>query len=294
MDKRRTIIGHLLAAITIMVWGTTFLVSKSLVTVFTPVQLMFIRFVVAYIVLWILHPKWYFNIREEGYFLLLSLFANTFYYLAENTALQLTYASNVSILVSCAPILTAILLAVFYRDEPLTRFTVIGFVFAFTGVVLVVFNGTVILKLNPLGDLLALLAALIWAIYGVLMKKCNGKYDSFLLSRKLMFYGMLSSLPLLLAQNAPMNWEALVQWENLIAMGYLAIIASALCYVAWSKASRDLGVMKTNLYVYANPLTTVAAAGIFLDEPITLMGMIGMACIIGGMIISTMKSKKQP
>ncbi|MBQ1264066.1 MAG: DMT family transporter [Oscillospiraceae bacterium] len=294
MNKRETLTAHLLAAAVILVWGTTFLVSKQLVTVFTPAQVMFLRFVVAYLVLWALHPVWYFNLREEIWFLLLSLFANTLYYLAENTALQFTYASNVSILVSTAPILTALLLALFYKDEHITKQLFLGFIAAFAGVVLVVFNGTVILKLNPLGDALALASALIWAVYGVLMKHINGKHNSFLLSRKLMFYGMLTSLPILLVQNAPMNWAALVDAENLLSIGYLAIIASALCYVAWSKSTQILGVLQTNLYVYASPLATLAAAALFGMERVTPMGVAGMLLIIGGMIVSSLRSKKVP
>ena len=292
MNKRDTVIAHVLAAAVILVWGSTFLVSKQLVTVFTPAQVMFMRFVVAYAVLWILHPVWYFKIREEGWFLLLSLFANTLYYLAENTALQFTYASNVSILVSTAPILTALLLALFYKDERITKQMVFGFVAAFAGVVLVVFNGTVILKLNPLGDVLALTSALIWAFYGVLMKRINGKYNSFLLSRKLMFYGMLTALPILFIQNEPMNWAALQDGGNLLSIGYLAVIASALCYVAWSRSSRILGVLQTNLYVYASPLATLAAAAIFGMERVTPMGTAGMLLIVGGMVISSLHPKK--
>ena len=41
---------------------------------------------------------------------------------------------------------------------------------AFLGVILVVFNGSVILNLNPAGDLLAIGAAFSWAIYGILLK----------------------------------------------------------------------------------------------------------------------------
>ena len=292
MKKYDSLIAHILAAAVILVWGSTFLVSKQLVEIFTPAQVMFMRFVVAYFVLWVLHPVWYFKLREELWFLLLSLFANTLYYLAENTALQFTYASNVSILVSTAPILTALMLALCYKDEHITRQMLIGFVCAFAGVVLVVFNGTVILKLNPLGDALALASAFIWAIYGVLMKRINGKYNSFLLSRKLMFYGMLTALPILMAQNAPMNWTALKDGGNLISIGYLAIIASALCYVAWSKSSRILGVLQTNLYVYASPLATLAAAAIFGMERFTPMGIAGTLLIIGGMVVSSLPPKK--
>ncbi len=52
--------GHLLALFCVIVWGSTFVVSKSLRAVLTPVQLMLLRFTLAYVALWIIHPKWYF------------------------------------------------------------------------------------------------------------------------------------------------------------------------------------------------------------------------------------------
>lgn len=287
MMQKKTVLTHLMAIFCILVWGTTFIVSKRLVEVFTPAQVMFLRFVGAYVVLWILHPKWKLCGKDEAGFLLLSLFANTLYMLAENTALKLTLASNVSILVSAAPILTAVLLRVFRREKTLNRNTVLGFFVAILGVALVVFNGQVVLKLNPLGDLLALAAALCWAFYGLLLKQYVGRYDSFFLSRKLMFYGILTSLPILAVEGAPMNWAALTQGGNLLGLLYLAVIASALCYAVWNKAIEDIGVVQTNVYVYANPLVTVIAAAIFLNEPVSVMGVAGMLLIILGMLVSS-------
>ena len=151
--------GHLLSILCVIAWGTSFLVSKGLMEKITPVQLMMLRFVIAWLAIWAIYPKWYFNWKEEGQFIVLSLVGNTFYYLAENTALRLTLASNVSILVSAAPIASALMLRVFERDESLTRHQIAGIGIAFFGVLFVVFNGVFVLKLNPLGDLLSLAAA---------------------------------------------------------------------------------------------------------------------------------------
>ena len=104
-----------------MAWGTSFLVSKNLLAVLTPIQLMWLRFVIAYIALWIIHPVWYFQWRDELRFLAMAVAANTLYFYTENTALTLTQATNVSILVSTAPILSAILLSLSRKKEVLSR-----------------------------------------------------------------------------------------------------------------------------------------------------------------------------
>ena len=188
--------GHLCALFCVIVWGITFIVSAKLLVVFTPIQTMLLRFIVAYLVLWVLHPKWYFRWQDEVAFLLMSIFSNTLYFMAENTAITYTQSSNVSILVSTAPVLTAILLALTPGSEKPTRNTVLGILVALVGMVMVVLNGAVVLKLNPIGDLLSVGAALSWAVYSLILQRYSSRFSSYLISRKLMFYGILTTLPL--------------------------------------------------------------------------------------------------
>lgn len=287
--KQKQLTGHLLALICVAVWGSSFVVSKSLMDCLQPTQLMLLRFILAYGALWLLYPKWYFRWREEWRFLLMALFANTLYFLAENTALTLTQTSNVSILVSTAPIMTALFMAVFHKSERLSRNQSIGFGVAFAGVVLVVFNGAVTLQLQPLGDLLALLAAASWATYGMILRRWSDTYHSFLITRKLMFYGILTVLPLVAADGQPIDFAALLTPGNSLKLAYLGFVGSALCYLFWNTAVQRIGVLKANLYLYMNPLVTLLVSSLFLDETITAMGVAGMLLVIFGMVLGTVQ-----
>lgn len=79
--------GHLIALATICVWGSTFIFSKTLLSVFTPLQIMLMRFLVAYAVLWCMYPKTEKTMAVDnlGMFFM-SLFADTAYFLCENNA----------------------------------------------------------------------------------------------------------------------------------------------------------------------------------------------------------------
>ena len=117
----------------------------------------------------------------------------------QNTAAAHTSAANVSILVSMSPILTVILAQLFSRKgEKLGKLVYIGALVAIVGVVLVVLNGTLSFHLSPLGDLLALAAALMWAVYSILVKKYTERYDNFLVTRRVFLWAFLTSLPLVL------------------------------------------------------------------------------------------------
>ena len=157
--------GHLFSLFTIIIWGSTFIASKNLLIHYTPTYIMFTRFFIAYIVLWIIKPVYVkFDYKKELIYLILALFGCTIYFLTENTALSYTLTSNVSIVVASAPILTALISGFYNKKNFLTKNVIAGFVIAMTGVIFVVFNGTVILKLSPFGDFLSLLAALSWAL----------------------------------------------------------------------------------------------------------------------------------
>ncbi len=287
-DKK--IIGHILALVTIIVWGSTFISTKMLLSEFTPVQIMLCRFAIAYVVLWLIRPKFdKTGIKDELLFLLMGIFGCTVYFITENTALKYTLASNVSIIVASAPIITAILAHFFVKGEKLNKNIGIGFIVAFTGVALVVFNGRFVLKLNPAGDLLSLGAALSWAVYSVILRTCVDKYNSVMLTRKLMFYGFITALPIAAAEGEPFPYEAFRIPEMLFCILFLGVIGSGICYVLWNKAISKLGVVITNNYIYINPFVTLVTGGIILKEPITAMGIIGAILIISGVVLSSKK-----
>ena len=172
---------------------------------------MLMRFTLAYLVLFFAKPKPLItDFRTELQFALLGLFGCTLYFLAENNALHYTYAANVSILVASAPILTALLLRLFRGDKSVGKHNFYGFLIAFAGIILVVCNGTVVLKLNPLGDLLSLLSALSWAIYGMLQVPLLRRFDAVFLTRRVMLWGFITALPVSLLTDAPPDFTPLL------------------------------------------------------------------------------------
>ena len=287
-------VGHVMAAIAICVWGSTFIFSKIMLRDFTPLQIMTMRFVVAYIVLWCLYPKVEKTTFKDnlGIFVL-SLFGNTIYFLFENNALQYTLAANVSIIVASAPIWTAILAHFFSKGEKIRRNTIYGSAIAFAGVALVVFNGTIVLKFNPLGDILSLGAALSWAVYSILVVKYVNRFSSFFLMRRATLCAMIASVPMLIISGQmDMPFECLLQKDTLFSIIFLGVLGSGVSYVLWNMATRILGVIKVNAYIYVNPFVTMITAGIFLGEPVTAMGIIGAVMIIGGVVLGVTERRR--
>lgn len=284
MKNREKLTGCLFAVFTIIVWGSTFISSKKLLVFYTPSQIMLTRFLLAYCALWLLRPrKLTLTGKQEAVFLLLGLTGCSVYFYTENTALTYTLASNVSIIVAAAPIFTAVA-AHFAGVERFRRSTLWGFLVAFTGVVLVVCNGTFVLKLNPRGDLLALCAALCWAVYSVLLRRTSQGLDPILVTRRTLFWGLVTALPLILLEGSPFPTAPLsepVVFGNFL---FLGLIGSGLCYVLWNNAFRLLGVVATNNFIYLNPFITIVTARLFLKEPISPLALLGAVLITAGVV----------
>ncbi len=287
--------GHIYAGATVLIWGSTFIFSKLLLACYTPVQIMMMRFVIGYLFLWLLRPRWVpLKLKQEFRFFILGFLGCTVYFWAENTALTYTLAANVSIIIALAPILASILAHFFTKDEKLHPAIWVGFVVAMAGVSLVVFNGTVALELNPLGDLLSLFAAATWAVHSILLKKYAGDMDSIVLARKINFYGMLSAIPMLFGKGeSGFSLLPLREPEMLFSLLFLSILGTAFCYVTWNIVIVRLGVVTSNNYLYLQPFITMLAAYLILDEEITLMGFAGAVLIVGGVIFASRPPKKK-
>ena len=287
-NEKHKVTGHAIALFTILIWGTTFVATKTLLNAYDALQIMLMRFFIAWVVLVLLTRKmekpksW----KEELGIFSLSLSGITIYYFFENTALTYTLASNVSIILAAAPIFTAILVHLFTPDEKMTRRTWAGFAIAIVGVILVVFNGTYVLKLNPLGDALSVLAALSWAVYSVLLKKYINRYDNMILTRKMSFYAVLVTGPIAIVKAGVPSLEPLADGAMLFSLLFLGVLGSGICYVTWNVAIKRIGVVNTNNYIYLNPFITMVAAALLLDETITAAGFVGAVLIVGGILVS--------
>ncbi len=286
----KTKLAYMAAFVVVAIWSETFVSSKILLERgLLPADIFVMRFVLAYLLIWIGSPKRLFanSLADEMRMLLLGLTGGSLYFLAENSALSYSTASNVAIIVCGAPVITAILLSYFYDEEKMSVRQILGSVVAFVGMILVIFNGEVMLRLNPKGDALAFTAALVWGIYSLIMKKVSPKYSTVFITRKVFAYGLLTILPYFFFVH-PLNLDMTVLsqpvvWGNLL---YLSIVASLLCFVTWNWCLTAIGTVKTTNLIYCQPFFTMLVAYMVLDERITWMAILGTAILTIGMMLA--------
>lgn len=287
---------HIVAFLTVAVWGTTFVWTKLLIiNGLSPAQIFTLRFIIAYVLLtgfslWRGRHKWLSdNWRDELTMMALGLTGGSMYFLTENESLRFTTATNTSLIVCSCPLFAMLIIAIFYKSERFGRLQALGSLLALIGMAAVVLNGHFVLHLSPLGDTLAFSACICWALYTLLMKPVMGRYPAMFITRKVFFYGILTILPYYIFVPDMPSLDVLMRPEVALNLLFLGSVASMLCYLTWSWCMKGLGAVICTNWVYVNPITTIIAAWLILDEQITVYFLIGSILIIAGMYLSSKK-----
>ncbi len=289
MIKNTELKAHIYAFITVLIWGTTFISTKLLLEDFMPIEILFIRFLIGFLALWVACPRRLklTALKQELWFAAAGLCGVTLYYLFENIALTFTYASNVGVIISIAPFFTAIFSTLFQRTGKLGIHFLIGFILAISGICLISLGNGAAFALNPLGDILAMAAAIIWAVYSCLTKKISTfGYNTILVTRHTFFYGLVFMIPVLWFKGFVVEIEQLANVSNFVNLLYLGLGASALCFVTWNFSVKKLGPVRTSIYIYLVPIITAVTSALVLHEHITWIAVCGIAFTLFGLILS--------
>lgn len=278
---------HLLALVIIMVWGVSFVNTKVLLDHhLSPTEIFIYRSTVAYLGLmaWSRFKVRVYAWRDELLMALLGLLGGTLYFIFENTALKLTLVTDVAILVSLNSLFTTLLAAVFLKEERFTWVKLLGSLVAFGGVGMLTFAGGFVWGDGLLGDLLAILAAAVWAVYSIILKRLNQRCSILDITRKTFFYGVLFALPSL-AWDGQMHLASLTVPTVAANLLFLSLVCSMLAFFAWGEVTVRIGAILTANYLYLSPVVSIVAAWLVYGETIGTVGLMGCALVLVGIIM---------
>ena len=286
-QPKPTLWVYIAAFLIVVVWGCTFVQTKVLINAgLRPDEIFTLRFVIAYLLILPFSWRRLFlgSVRDELIALSLGLTGGSLYFIVENYALAYGYCSNVSLIVCLTPLVTALIVGWRYPAERLGKGGALGSLLALGGMALVVFNGNFVLKLSPLGDVLALAACLCWALYSLLIKHLGARYDNMLITRKVFGYGLLTIIPLLLWRG--MDFGIVIDggarvWGNII---FLGVVASMLCFLGWNWCLARLGTVRATNFLYLNPVVAIVSSALVLGERVTWIAVLGAVLILAGLI----------
>ena len=281
------VIWHALALFVVIVWGATLASTKYLLQDMLPMQILLYRCILAFMLLVAMSPKlmkWQ-GAKNEALYLIAGLCGITLYFLLENTALIYTYSSSAALLVTASPLFTVLLASFIFKSHPFTKTLLFACLMALVGVGLVLSNQLLAnqpqgLTNGMLGNVLAMLGGLVWAFFGFAMQAVQDALNPILRMQKVFLYGMLTTALYMLITGQPLLNAHVFELANIANLVFLGGLASAICFVLWTNANKQLGVVTTSLYIYFIPLVAVILGIVLLGEKVRI------STILGGILIA--------
>lgn len=278
---------HILAILIILVWGTSFPCTKILLAAdLSPTEIFVYRFIVAYLSLLIISR---FRVRvwewhDELLAALCGLTGGAMYFVLQNFALDLTLLSDVVIVVAINPLLTTILAAIFLKEEHFSLKILFGSMLAFAGVAVVTLRNGFVWGDGLLGNVLAILAALSWSVYSVMLKRIQNRRDTLDITRKVMFYGTLCALPVMFVEPlTPLG--TLLRPDVALNLLFLALVCSMAAFLGWNLVIKKIGAISASNYLYLEPIVSLIIGVIMIGEHVGMIACVGCALVLLGVIM---------
>jgi len=277
-----------------MFWGLSFVWTRQLLEVFTPLLIIFFRLILSFILLYFIAKasRKLQRIQKKDYLFLLFLsFTQPFlYFIFEGYGIKFTSASLASIIIATIPLFTPVGAYILFKEK-LTRMNIFGLFISFVGVVLVVLEFGNNFTFSWLGILTLFLAVITGTIYGLGLKKLTNNYNSITITIYQNFIGLLFFIPLIIA----FEWENLMNFPRLITIDLafslfnLALFASSFAFVLFAYGISKIGASKASAFSNSIPVFTLVFAYFVLDESITLIKLSGIAIVLFGLYLSQRK-----
>lgn len=286
--------GVYLAVILAMVfWGFTFVAFKFANLSFRPISIVFFRLLVSIFFLFgfALAFKRLNKIKrkDQKWFLLLALVEPFFYFLGEAYGLTMVTATVGAVIISTIPLLVPFAAYYLFREK-LTPMNYLGLLISFGGVLLVVLTRSGGLAADWKGILLMFVAVLSAVSYTMVVKVLARDYTPITITAYQSFYGLLMFVPLFLIFEVPELDFSRVTGNSLLAVAFLGVFGSGICFILITIGIRELGAARANIFGNLIPVVTAVVSFFLLKEAMPFQKVLGILIVILGLFLSQISS----
>ncbi|MGL6215519.1 DMT family transporter [Billgrantia desiderata] len=272
----------------VLIWSGNMTINQLTVGAIAPSSIAFLRWLLALLVLtpFLLPAAWRHRQtirREWAKLAILGLLGMGLWQGLAYVAAETTSATNMGILAAMVPLLTVLLSALILREAPSLGGTVGGLVALF-GVLVLLGRGDPLSLLElevALGDLLMVVAATCYALYGVMLKRWPLDLPPWVLLYAQVVFAVLFLLPPYLM--GPMSP---VDGHNVWLILYAGIPASIITTYLWMRAIRQIGASQASIFINLMPLFSALIAMAYLGERIALFHLVGGVLVLAGVLMA--------
>ncbi|MEF3279751.1 MAG: DMT family transporter [Elusimicrobiota bacterium] len=279
-----------------LIWGAAYPFTKHVVSIISPLSLVFIRSIIgSFLLLIFIKPdfKKFLKISILLKLLVMSILGVSVQQFSQCYALKYTTSTNAGFIIALTPIVVVFIELFLGSKIDFNKF--IGFLFGFSGCLIVMYSiGKLDLSMpSTQGDLIFLTSAFTWAGYVVLTKRWFKEYSQKEVTALTMFIAFLTIIPFEFKYNLISEVKNLdkLGWISLL---YLSFLSSFIGYMFWNNAVEGLGPVKSSYFIYDEPFATIISAYFVLDEkilPLTFLG--GVLILIGVFFVLKRENNKK-
>lgn len=286
---------YLLPLFTVLIWGGNSIVNKLAASTIEPSAMSFYRWFLAMLILTpfclpavirqrhIIKP----HLAKLAFLALLGMVLNqSLGYYAGLT----TTASNMSLITSLVPLMS-VFISVPLLNKRISGLSIVGGVISLSGLAFMLGQGDVLFFLNQdvtQGDGLMVLAALVYAIYCVLLKRWEMPLSNWTLIYLQGVCAVIMLVPLWLTSDHLLPTEG-----SLPLIAYAGVAASLLAPWMWIKAIDAIGADSTAMFMNLLPVVAVSLAATLLGEQIHVYHVLGGVMVVSGVILSQLKVRRR-
>ena len=286
--------GILSLIFAMFIWASSFIALKLAMNDLEPYTVIFFRMAIAslcFIYFIKSFLKYEFSKHDIKYIILLAFFEPCLYFIFEAKAIQLTTASQVGMITSLMPVITA-MAAGYFLKEIITKQLLLGSFIAIAGVVwLSLQSASSVSAPNPiLGNFFELLAMVCGAGYTIVARYLANRYSALFITAIQVFIGAIFFFPFFLYEFYTTDLN--LTMTSILCVLYLGVVVTLGGYGLYNYALTKIEASKAAVFIYLIPVFTLILAFLVLNEKLTIIELIASATILFGVFISEVPLQK--
>lgn len=281
------VLGGLYLGLAASIWGGMYVVSKVVLQVIAPLELVWLRFVVALVFLIgmgvLTRQSWRIRRQDIGLVLAIGVIGYAASIWAQFLGTKLSSAQMGSLITAATPAFMVVF-ARLLLGERITGKKALSVTLATFGVLLIVGLGNVSPSYR-LGGLVLGMAALTWALMSVLVKRVPAGYSLIVVTTYAMLVATVIITPFTLPHMDTVIHAVLarpVLWAGVL---YLGIVSTAGAFFLWNKGLQMVDAATGGLYFFFQPLVGTLLGWLLLGEQVELAFWAGAGLILAGVML---------
>lgn len=290
---KNTLLGSIYLALAASIWGGMYVVVKVVVAVIPPLELVWIRYVIAFIALVIIglikRQSWRINKRHVSLIVAIGVIGNAISIVTQEYGTMLSSAQMGAIITSSTPAFMVIFARLLLKEQ-LNWKKGTSVCLATIGVLFIVGNAHINVS-SQLGGISLLVAALTWALMSVLIKRVPNSYSPVVITTYSILVAILVLTPFVYRGLGEIHISKLIDPTIGGGLLYLGIVSTALAFILWNRGLQLLNASSGGLFFFFQPLVGTLLGWLLLGESIGGTFWIGSFLILSGVLL-VIKEKK--